>query len=226
MPYRDILFALTAVLIVLANPGHAAPDVETAALCDRAAQRAARAEGVPLDVLRAISRVETGRTVDGALHPWPWAVNREGQGYWFASAAEAKSYVFKIFKSGIRSFDVGCFQINYRWHGKAFRSIDAMFDPNENATYAARFLNELYSELGSWPAAAGAYHSRTEHLAASYSDRFQAVLAQLGSPRLSRDPFTASASPLIARTSQPGAGSALGSLVPRTAAAAAFIPFN
>lgn len=106
-------------------------------------------------MLRAISRVETGRRLDGRLQPWPWTINVGGQGYWFKSEVEAKAYAFKIFKSGTRSFDVGCFQINYRWHGKAFRSIDAMFDPDENATYAARFLNELHAELGSWPAAAG-----------------------------------------------------------------------
>ncbi len=226
MPHRETLLALSLALIALEKPGHSAPGVETAALCDQAAQRAARAEGVPLKVLRAIARVETGRTVDGALHPWPWTVNREGQGYWFASASEAKSYVFNIFKSGVRSFDVGCFQINYRWHGSAFRSIEAMFDPDENATYAARFLNELYAELGSWPAAAGAYHSRTEHLAASYSNRFQTVLAQLEGARVDSDPFTASASPLISRPSTPAARTALGSLVPQSTDATAFIPFN
>ncbi len=222
MPIQNLLIA---ALMFLAQAADAAT---TAALCDRAAQRAALAEDVPLDVLKAIARVETGRTQNGALEPWPWTVNREGQGYWFASEVEAKSYVFDIFKSGVRSFDVGCFQINYRWHGKAFRSIDAMFDPDENATYAARFLAQLYAELGSWPAAAGAYHSRTQHLAASYSDRFQTVLAQLdgSGTALERDPFTASASPLIPLNAHPVGQNALGSLVPETSTATAFIAFN
>ncbi len=222
MPTQNLLIA---ALMFLAQAADAAT---TAALCDRAAQRAALAEGVPLDVLKAIARVETGRTLDEVLEPWPWTVNREGQGYWFASEVEAKSYVFEIFKSGVRSFDVGCFQINYRWHGKAFRSIDAMFDPDENATYAARFLAQLYAELGSWPAAAGAYHSRTQHLAASYSDRFQTVLAQLDGSGTAheRDPFTASASPLIPLNAHPVGQNALGSLVPETSTATAFIAFN
>ncbi len=222
MPIQNLLIA---ALMFLAQAADAAT---TAALCDRAAQRAALAEDVPLDVLKAISRVETGRTLDGVLEPWPWTVNREGQGYWFASEVEAKSYVFDIFKSGVRSFDVGCFQINYRWHGKAFRSIDAMFDPDENAVYAARFLAQLYAELGSWPAAAGAYHSRTQRLAASYSDRFQTVLAQLDGSGTAheRDPFTASASPLIPLNAHPVGQNALGSLVPETSTATAFIAFN
>ncbi len=222
MPIQNLLIA---ALMFFAQDADAAA---TTALCDRAAQRAALAEDVPLDVLKAIARVETGRTLDGVLEPWPWTVNREGQGYWFASEVEAKSYVFDIFKSGVRSFDVGCFQINYRWHGKAFRSIDAMFDPDENAVYAARFLAQLYAELGSWPAAAGAYHSRTQHLAASYSDRFQTVLAQLDGSGTAheRDPFTASASPLIPLNAHPVGQNALGSLVPETSTATAFIAFN
>ncbi len=228
MPNHRYLIALLLAQSFPAQASTAAPSAETAALCDRAARRAAQAEGVPLDVLRAIARVETGRALDGRLEPWPWAVNRDGKGYWFASAVEAKAYVFDIFKAGARSFDVGCFQINYRWHGKAFRSIDAMFDPDENAAYAARFLNQLYAELGSWPAAAGAYHSRTRHLAASYSDRFQTVRAQLNDADTGsdRDPFTASVLPLIPLDTGAAARNALGSLVPRPAAPTAFIAFN
>ncbi|WP_298851477.1 transglycosylase SLT domain-containing protein [uncultured Ruegeria sp.] len=207
-------------------------DARTDDLCDQAARRAALSEGVPLNVLRAITRVETGRALDGRLQPWPWTINAEGQGYWFTSEVEAKTYVFKIFKAGTRSFDVGCFQINYRWHGKAFRSIDAMFDPDENATYAAQFLKDLHAELGSWPAAAGAYHSRTTSLAEAYKGRFQTVLAQLeGSPQpriaaMPRDPFTGAGTPLIPiQTNSPHTG-ALGSLMPTKGAATAFIAFN
>ncbi|WP_171241142.1 lytic transglycosylase domain-containing protein [Ruegeria sp. HKCCA5491] len=177
MPNRTILGLAFALYIAQAAIALASP--QTAALCDRAALRAALSHDVPIDVLRAITRVETGRTLDGQFAPWPWAINVEGRGFWFKSEVEAKSYVFNIFKAGKRSFDIGCFQINYRWHGKAFRSIDAMFDPQENADYAARFLKDLYAELGSWTAAAGAYHSRTPDLAAAYSGRFRKMRAEL-----------------------------------------------
>nr|WP_253276924.1 transglycosylase SLT domain-containing protein [Ruegeria sp. 6PALISEP08] len=220
------------MLVTLAQAVFAAPNARIGHLCDQAARRAALSQGVPLDVLRAISRVETGRTLKGQFLPWPWTINVEGQGYWFKSEDAAKGYVFKIFKAGTRNFDVGCFQINYRWHGKAFRSIDAMFDPDENATYAAQFLKDLHAELGSWPAAAGAYHSRTTSLAEAYKGRFQTVLAQLedsAQPRLAampRDPFTGAATPLIPiQTNSPHTG-ALGSLVPTAGAATAFIAFN
>ena len=33
--------------------------------------------------------------------------------------------------------------INHYFHGRHFRSVEAMFDPHENVDYAARFLREL-----------------------------------------------------------------------------------
>ncbi|MFD1510099.1 transglycosylase SLT domain-containing protein [Lacimonas salitolerans] len=157
-----------------------APHAETTSgLCDRAAQAAAQDTGVPISVLRAITRTETGRSRGGMLAPWPWTVNMEGQGVWFDTLDEAKAYVFRHFKRGARSFDVGCFQINYRWHGDGFRSIDEMFDPLANALYAARFLQDLHAETGDWTKAAGAYHSRTETHAQRYEARFTEILADL-----------------------------------------------
>lgn len=142
-------------------------------LCDLAAEAAAKENGVPLDVLMAISRVETGRSGESGFQPWPWTVNMEGAGRWFETEDQARAHVFSHFKNGARSFDVGCFQINYKWHGAAFKSIDDMFDPELNAQYAAAFLNSLFLELGDWAAAAGAYHSRTPEFARTYTARFE-----------------------------------------------------
>ncbi|MCF6233698.1 MAG: lytic transglycosylase domain-containing protein [Rhodobacteraceae bacterium] len=157
-------------------------DPQIASLCDRAAIRAANKSHVPLDVLRAISRAETGRASSDGLQPWPWTVNMEGTGRWFATLDEARSYVFSHFKTGARSFDVGCFQINYKWHGNAFRSIDDMFDPQINADYAAKFLTELFGEFGNWRDAAGAYHSRTPKFATKYAARYGQIKAGLTDP--------------------------------------------
>ena len=152
---------------------------QVAALCDMAARRAARDHDVPLDVLRTITRTETGRGGNQGLQPWPWTVNMEGAGKWFQTEDEARAYVFSHFKRGARSFDVGCFQINFKWHGQAFDSIDQMFDPLANAKYAAQFLRQLYDEKGDWSEAAGAYHSRTPTYANRYSARFDRIRADL-----------------------------------------------
>ena len=119
-------------------------------VCDSVAETVSQESNVPLVVLKAISRTETGRLKGGDVIPWPWTVNMEGRGVWFDTRDAALAFVYKNYKRGARSFDVGCFQINYRWHHEAFSSIEEMFEPFANATYAARFLSQLYQELGSW----------------------------------------------------------------------------
>ena len=166
------------LLICLASTASGDRD-RVAAICDSAAVTAARETGVPIDVLRAISLTETGRKTKAGFEPWPWTVNMEGIGKWFEDVGAAQHYVDRHFARGARSFDVGCFQINYRWHGQAFSSIEEMFDPIMNARYAARFLSELHREFGDWSKAAGAYHSRTPKYAKRYAARFDRIRANL-----------------------------------------------
>jgi hypothetical protein len=148
-------------------------------MCLDAARFAANEVGVPLSVLLAISLTETGRTRGGQLEPWAWTVNMEGAGHWFDDFHSAKTFVDREFARGARSFDVGCFQINYRWHGEQFSSVDEMFEPRANALYAAKFLRSLYREKGNWPDAAGAYHSRTAVHANRYKARFNQLRTEI-----------------------------------------------
>lgn len=150
-----------------------------ASLCDAAAQRAAAETGVPLDVMRTITRLETGRGKDA--DPWPWTVNHAGDGSWFQTEDDARSYVFSKVKRGVSNIDIGCFQINYRWHAEGFRSLDDMFDPDLNALYAAQFLSDLYREYGTWTDAAGAYHSRTPEHADRYKSKFRRLQDRVAS---------------------------------------------
>lgn len=170
--------------VIVANSGASsvfAEDVaDTAQICDRAAFVASRELGVPTDLLRAISLTETATMRSGRSHPWPWTVNMEGNGHWFASRHDAYDFTKKHRMAGATSFDVGCFQINYRWHKAAFVSLESMFDPLENAKYAAEFLKSLYEELGDWTSAVGAYHSRTPEYAEKYIARFERMRTHLG----------------------------------------------
>lgn len=158
-------------------PAPVAAGADPSELCERAIVNGARRGGVPVEVLHAVALNETGRKDGGHLRAWPWAINREGQGYWFKSQEEALAFAKRSIADGRNSFDVGCVQINYRWHGHAFPSIEAMFDPEWTATYAAQFLRTLYEERGDWSAAAGAYHSLTPELARKYAARFDTMLA-------------------------------------------------
>jgi len=168
--------AALCILAALFLPGTARSQ---AALCDAAAAGAARAYDVPLDVLRAITRVETGRRLDGAFSPWPWTTNRAGDSRWYSGPAEARRETRRALQAGYRNIDIGCFQINHRWHATAFTSLDEMFSPDANARYAAQFLRRLHGEFGSWDLAVAAYHSRTPHHADRYMRRFRDVHASL-----------------------------------------------
>ncbi|MFN4154118.1 MAG: transglycosylase SLT domain-containing protein [Paracoccaceae bacterium] len=119
----------------------------------------------------------------GVLSPWPWAVNQAGAGSFFDTKADAMNHVARAMADGKSNIDVGCFQINIRWHGAEFASLSAMFDPTENAIYAARFLLGLYDEFGSWEGAIGAYHSRNSGAATAYLSKVSAVMtAPSGAP--------------------------------------------
>ena len=156
-----------------------------AALCNVAAVQASQQAGMPQEVLLALTLVETGRSKGGKFLPWPWTVNMEGKGYWFDTRSEAVAFVTDAYAKGARSFDVGCFQINHRWHGEAFTSFDQMFGPLDNARYAAKFMGELFAERPSWEWAAGAYHSRNEEFAGKYRARYARIVADL--PSTSKD---------------------------------------
>lgn len=172
-----VIWAMRAATVVLlaVSSDSAVARTDPTAICDRAAIQIADETEVPLDVLRALTRTEPGRGTREQMQPWPWTVNMEGQGVWFDTEAQAQGYVFRHFRTGARSFDIGCFQINYKWHGHAFANIEEMFDPLENARYAAHFLTKLYGEHGDWTRAVGAYHSRTQKYAARYLNKYRDV---------------------------------------------------
>jgi hypothetical protein len=149
----------------------------TADICANAAEVAAKAADVPREWMHAIALAESGRHDDGRHTAWPWTVNDQGKGLWFDDKRQAVHHVQQRLSAGKTMVDVGCFQINWRWHGQAFRSVEAAFDPNVNAAYAARFLRSLFEETGSWPKAVGRYHSATPALARLYAERVARIRA-------------------------------------------------
>ena len=169
-------YTLIALLLL------AIPRFGWANICDEAAQTAASRTGVPINVLKAITRTETATTKFGQWAPWPWTVNVAGKGAWFLDRDMAFSHASAALRQGKTSFDVGCFQLNYRWHSSGFSSLSDMFDPTKNAQYAAEFLKSLRGEFGSWTAAAGAYHSRNEKFASKYRRRYSQIYAKLPQP--------------------------------------------
>ncbi len=150
------------------------------ALCRNAAIKAADRHGVPREVLVAITLVETRTKRGGESGPWPWTVNVAGKGAWFDSRAAALLHAQQALARGQKSFDVGCFQLNYKWHGQHFASIDQMFEPGPSGDYAARFVKSLHAETGDWIKAAGLYHSRTTKHAVRYRNLVARAVKHMG----------------------------------------------
>ncbi|QFT47370.1 Transglycosylase SLT domain protein [Roseivivax sp. THAF40] len=126
---------------------------------------------IPNNLLLGLGLQEAGTKRNGILTVWPYAVNSEGRGRIFNTRSEALEFVRSETRNGVRSIDVGCMQINLRWHPDAFRSLEEGFDPARNIDYAARFLRKLYQESGDWTLAVGNYHSRTPDKRAVYTKR-------------------------------------------------------
>jgi hypothetical protein len=221
--YRVALLRATAVFLAFWMQGAAtkasveASDLAT--VCDREAIAAAHTAGIPPDLMRALTRTETGRSTGGQSQPWPWTVNMEGTGVWFDTRQEAEAYIAQHQERGARSFDIGCFQINHRWHGDQFTSVEQMFDPQENARYAARFIRELYTEFGSWEGAVGAFHSRTPENASRYLASFRRHRERLDSyqgPAANETPTIVQPISGALFADKVSAARTPGSLVPRT----------
>jgi hypothetical protein len=169
-----------AVLGLLAASPAQAAGPETS--CAEAGAAAEQAWGLPSGLLNAIGLVESGRPgVAGGTVAWPWTINAAGQGYHFSNKAEAVSVVAMFRERGVRSIDVGCFQINLVHHPLAFATLEHGFDPLTNADYAARFLTDLRDRTGSWEAAVAAYHSATPGRGDAY--RARVFAAWTGGPR-------------------------------------------
>lgn len=147
-----VALVLTTVFI---SDAQRSPALAEENVCEAEMTRAAAAYDVPLPVLFAVGLTETGRR--GTLHPY--ALNIAGRSY-FAESREAALAEFERERArGIRLIDLGCMQINYRWHGQEFESVGDMLDPVENVEYAALFLKQLRARHGSWTMAVARYHA-------------------------------------------------------------------
>ena len=168
---------LAGLLLLVASAARA----DDAVLCRSAISAVEASQRIPDAFLSAIARVESGRPdkQTNGLVAWPWTINAEGVGSFYATKAEAVDAVRALQARGVRSIDVGCLQVNLLNHPEAFSSLDQAFDPGANASFAGRFLMSLFDKMGSWPLAAAAYHSQTPTIGAAYQRR---VLAEWAVP--------------------------------------------
>ena len=163
-------------------------------LCRATAVSLGGLHNMPPALMAAVSRAEAGRrTAKGTMQAWPWTINAQGRGYFFPSKQEAIWAVRRLMADGIRSIDVGCMQINLRFHPRAFTSLEEAFDPVSNITYAAHFLKRLRMTSRDWTSAIGKYHSYSPRFNKRYASRVTQIW-RLEQAQLATDPPPAKAS--------------------------------
>ena len=197
------LFAANA----LAQAGKALGSLEN--ICLSEARRAEVQHGIPSGLLQSITRVEAGRkTVTGDLMPWAWTLNEAGEGLFFDTREAAMRHLEEAVAAPGHSVDVGCMQVNTKWHIEGFHNLSDMLDPVQNADYAAGFLLDLHEAHQSWDDAVKHYHSSEPAKNVAYHGRVLAELERFladddsAVPAVAALPSTETADPL-ARNSLP-----------------------
>ena len=123
--------------------------------CESEMLAASRKYAIPVNILYAVGLTETGNR--GSLQPY--AMNIDGKAVFSPDMATAMVRFEAAKRVGARFIDIGCMQINHRFHSQHFPSLAAMFAPRQNVDYAARFLQTLKAREGSWTMAVARYNA-------------------------------------------------------------------
>ena len=149
---------------------------QDALLCEYLAKDAEKKYGLPENILLSISRVESGyQKVDGVIRAWPWTLNAGGDSSYFQTKEDALRSLDERIKKGVTNIDIGCMQLNFRWHKDFFNNLSDMINPINNVDYAARFLNKLHQRHRSWEKAVKYYHSSKSKFNVKYYRKVKAV---------------------------------------------------
>ncbi len=128
-------------------------------LCENTIESVEIQTEIPKGLLLGIGKAEAIRKTKNKFVIWPWTINHAGKSMFFDTKKQMRNYVFKNLKRNDLNMDVGCMQINIKWHKNNFKKISDMFEVNPNISYAASFLQQLKNKHGSWDNAIKHYHS-------------------------------------------------------------------
>ena len=124
-------------------------------------------------ILYAIAMQESGRfdRETGLLKPWPWALNVDGQGYYFDDMAEVWDALSNFLQDDPKHIGIGLVQVTWPFNGDLLWEPYTALDPGTNLTLGAHILRECYDRLGDWWRAVGCYHSPTPKNAVAYRQK-------------------------------------------------------
>lgn len=184
---RDILLKQTEgqelnnLLLLTDENVQQTPVIDKTDVCGTAALKAEKDNHIKPNLLQTIALVESGRFDKNAGHKvaWPWTVQANGHGHYYKTKEEAVAKVYELQAQGVTNIDVGCMQINLKYHGHAFNSVEEAMDPQKNVAYSAKFLLSLYMKNGkNWQKTAMQYHSKNHTKGLNYKFRLEKQYAQ------------------------------------------------
>ena len=152
----SIIFTLSFLILVKEA---LADYIDILKLCENTIESVELQTDIPKGLLLGIGKAEAIRKINNKYIIWPWTINHAGKSLFFDNKEQMKNYVFKNLKRKDFNIDVGCMQINIKWHKNNFKKISDMFEVNPNISYAASFLKQLKNKHGSWDKAIKHYHS-------------------------------------------------------------------
>ena len=129
-------------------------------VCEKNISEIERQIDIPKGLLKAIGLTESGRYLNKSkLTIWPWTINMKTKSLFFDNKSQMLKFLNSQVEKGNYDFDVGCMQVNLKWHGKYFKNISDSIDPKTNISYATSFLYKLKSDHKTWTEAIKRYHS-------------------------------------------------------------------
>ncbi len=126
--------------------------------CNFYTEKYGKVFNLPNNLLTSISLVESGiKKEKNDFSSWPWTLNVSGRSIYFDKKEDVLNFLEK--NADKKSIDVGCMQINTKYHLNNFENVSQMIEPEQNVKYAASFLSKLFKRHKSWNEAISRYHS-------------------------------------------------------------------
>ncbi|MFQ3307620.1 MAG: hypothetical protein ACI8ZF_000880 [Candidatus Midichloriaceae bacterium] len=130
---------------------------------------------IPNNYLYYISKVESGKWNKylKRLEPWPWAANVNGKSMFFKNKKEMVDTLRVHILNGEENIDIGCNQINYKYHKHHFKNLEQMATPHLNVEYSASYLFKNFTKTKNWHSAIAQYHSKNPKLGKLYINKIE-----------------------------------------------------
>ncbi len=146
--------------------------------CNYFTEKYGKKFNIPNKLLTSISLVESGVKKGDKFVSWPWTLNVAGKSKYFKNKEQTLVFIKKNL-SKVNKIDVGCMQINLKYHGQEFKNFEHVLDPESNVKYAAKHLRELFGRYKTWNEAVSRYHSSKPLRKKRYLNKVHSFWAEL-----------------------------------------------